>query len=270
MPSNSLFIKYHESIDLADALGVQMGEVLALVGGGGKTSLMFRLAAELVFGGNRVITTTTTRILPPEPHQSSCIILEEDDERLITRAREALIDNPHVTLARTNPGDGKLIGILPETVDLLYDLKLADYIVNEADGAARQPLKAPNPTEPVIPASTTLVVAIVGIEAIGCPLSPETAFRIKHISHLTGLKEGEPITIQAVATLLTHPCGIIQHTPSAARIVPFINKVDVPDRVSTAFDLAEAVLACRHPKIGRVIFGAVKSLEVPLIVVEKT
>ena len=37
-------------------------EVVALVGGGGKTTAMFRLAREMVEKGGSAITTTTTRI----------------------------------------------------------------------------------------------------------------------------------------------------------------------------------------------------------------
>ncbi len=47
---------------LADALGVTDAEVVALVGGGGKSTAMFRLARELVDKGSQVITTTTTKI----------------------------------------------------------------------------------------------------------------------------------------------------------------------------------------------------------------
>ena len=49
-------------MELNRALRIQSKEVVAFVGGGGKTSAMFRLADELVTQGRRVVTTTTTRI----------------------------------------------------------------------------------------------------------------------------------------------------------------------------------------------------------------
>ena len=61
-------------------------------------------------------------------------------------------------------------------MDRIAGLRLADYIINEADGAARKPIKAPNATEPVIPTSTTLIVAVVGVDALNSPLSQEIAF----------------------------------------------------------------------------------------------
>ncbi len=267
MPSSDF--AFHKTLDLAGALDLKPGEVVALVGGGGKTSLMFRLAAELSSEGKRVITTTTTRILPPEPEQSPCVILQPDEKKLIELTQETLSDNPHVTLAWLKSEDGKLKGIFPETIDLLHRFGIADYIINEADGAARQPLKAPNPTEPVIPVSTSLVVAMVGVEALGRPLSPETAFRVPYITRLTGLKEGELITQEAVATLLTHPRGIIQHSPPSARIVPFINKVDEPSRLPVARALAEEIINRNNPQIERVVLGAVRCPEIPLTIVTR-
>ena len=47
---------------LAEALRMTADESVALVGGGGKTTAMFRLAREVVARGGLAITTTTTRI----------------------------------------------------------------------------------------------------------------------------------------------------------------------------------------------------------------
>ncbi len=249
---------------LAKALGLKQGNVISLVGGGGKTSLMFRLARELAADGMHVITTTTTRIMPPTPEESECVILEEDEGALVVCAQEALGRFRHITLARSHPDTDKLLGLLPETVDVLHRAGVADYIVNEADGAGCRPLKAPNPTEPVIPLSTSLVVAMVGIEVVGRPLLPENAFRIEYISRLTGLSEGELVTIEAVALLLTHPQGIIQHAPEG-RIIPFINKAG-EDQAALAASLAAEILHRHHPQIDRVVFGEVRRPDYPIAI----
>jgi len=86
---------------------------------------------------------------------------------------------------------GKLDGISPQLVKRLADLGKIDYIIIEADGAARKPIKAPNATEPVIPPNTTLVIAIVGIDALNKELNSENAFRPEIISGLTGLLMNE-------------------------------------------------------------------------------
>ena len=61
---------------LAEALGVRAGEVVAFIGAGGKTTAMYRLAADLAARGLQVIVTTTTKILPPDRPEVA-LVLEE-------------------------------------------------------------------------------------------------------------------------------------------------------------------------------------------------
>ena len=67
---------------MSRALDLPGTGLLAIVGAGGKTSLMFRLATELTAGGARVACTTTTRIFPPAPDQVR-LILGEDNARFL-------------------------------------------------------------------------------------------------------------------------------------------------------------------------------------------
>jgi probable selenium-dependent hydroxylase accessory protein YqeC len=64
---------------LKEALDIRPGEVISLVGGGGKTTLMFALARELAFGDGCVVTTTTTKILEPSPSETPLLLLEADE-----------------------------------------------------------------------------------------------------------------------------------------------------------------------------------------------
>jgi probable selenium-dependent hydroxylase accessory protein YqeC len=246
---------------LAEALDLGPSEVISIVGGGGKTSLMYALARELAQAGKKVVSTTTTRVLEPASDESPCLIVEEDEERLLSRLMEELGRHGHVTAVRTRSDDGKLKGLLPETVDKIASMNLADYIINEADGAARKPVKAPNATEPVIPPVTTLVVALVGMDALGSALSHAAAFRPELITRLTGLPEGCVITREVIATLLTQEQGIIQHAPSEARIIPFINKVELATDAGEVNMLARAILSRANPQITRVVAGSLRACE---------
>ena len=243
---------------LARALDLASSDVISLLGGGGKTSLMYRLACELSAAGKKVISTTTTRIIAPSAQESPCLIVEEDEESLFSKIKEGLARYGHVTAVRINSGEGKVLGLSPETLDKIAGMKLAHYIINEADGAGRKPIKAPRATEPVIPGSTTLVIALAGMEALGAAMSPETAFRTEFISRLTGLPEGGTITSEVIATLMTSARGIIQYTPPSARIVPFINKVELARDASAAREIAAAILARRHTAIKRVVAGSLQ------------
>jgi len=240
---------------LPDAIGVGQSECIALVGGGGKTNCMYRLARELANMGKSVITTTTTRIMKPTDMETPCLVLESEESLVVDRLERALAESRHVTFASTCDENGKLIGIKPEMVDFLWSRKMVDYIVNEADGSGSKPVKAPRQCEPVIPQSTTTVVALAGLDALGLPLSIEKAFRLECITRLTGIEQGDLMTEEVLATLLTHQRGVIQHSPSNARIVPFLNKADLvlPEKVEA---LASAILSRCHPQIKSVLSGA--------------
>jgi len=243
---------------LKEALGIKPGEVISLVGGGGKTTLMFALARELTSGGNHVITTTTTKILEPLPSETRLLLLETDEQEMIRRLLQNIAEYRHITLVRERLASGKLEGISPELVVKLARLNQVSHIIVEADGAAQRSLKAPNLTEPVIPTNTSLVIPVVGIDALGCHLTGENVFRPEIVSKLLGLPLGEIISAESIAFLITHPRGIIKGSPDGARIIPFINKVDLDEGLSQGRDLAGKILAMRHPRIKRVVLGQVQ------------
>ncbi|MFC2049958.1 selenium cofactor biosynthesis protein YqeC [Chloroflexota bacterium] len=248
---------------------IRPGEVVSLVGGGGKTTLMFALARELASGGDFVVTTTTTKILEPSPSETPLLILETDEGELMRLLLDNLDKHRHITLATGKLPSGKLNGISPEFVVKLAGLSQVSCIIVEADGAAHRSLKAPNPTEPVISINTSLVVPVVGIDAVGCRLTEKDVFRPEIVSNLLGLPLGEVISPESIAFLITHHQGIIKGSPERARIVPFINKVDLDEGLSKGRDLADKILAMRHPKIERVVLGQAQSSEPVIEVVSQ-
>ncbi len=247
------------AVGLAQAFAIRRGEVISIVGGGGKSSLMMALSRELASGGEVVITTTTTRILDRQAPGSS-LIVEKDEEKLVARLLEELRHHHHITLVSESLSpEGKLTGVSPELVDRLTGLEQVDYIIVEADGAAGKPLKAPNATEPVIPKSTSLVVAVVGMDVLGSRLTEESVFRPEIASRLTGLPIGGIISADAIATLITHPRGIIKGSPPLARIIPLVNKVDPAKSYQEAENLAARIMEKGHPQVERVVLGQVQS-----------
>lgn len=241
---------------LRDALLLKDGGVVSLVGAGGKTSLMFRLARELSRKGERVLTTTTTRIHPPTVEQSPACILAVTAEEILERAAAVLSRHRHITAASgLITAQGKLSGLAPDTVDRLRASQMFDWIIVEADGAAGRPLKAPAGHEPAIPSSTGWLVGMVGLRALGMPLTDQWVFRAERFSRITGLPLGSGVNVEAIAALLAHRQGIMQAAPERCHRLAFLNQADTLDGLAGGMRICK--LLERHGMCGmqRVIVG---------------
>jgi len=125
---------------------------------------------------------------------------------------------------------GKLLGVadIPSGFDL---------VLVEADGAAGKPLTAPRAGEPVIPPTTTVVVAVAGLDAIGQPIS--NVHRPDVVARLAAVTPDALVTPAVVAAVLSHPEGNTKGRPANARVVYALNKADDPARVTAAREVAK-------------------------------
>jgi probable selenium-dependent hydroxylase accessory protein YqeC len=181
-----------------------------LIGGGGKTTLMYRLAAAWASRGETVVCTTTTRIRPPEPHQCPDLRLGDRAALVLDLRRRPA---PVVTLASRSE-HGKCQGFSAD--DTLALRAAADHLVVEADGAAGRPVKAHAPHEPVIAARATCVVAVVGAWCVGAPLTAEHVHRPERFAALAGRPPGAPLDAQDVARVILHAEGWLRAVPPGA------------------------------------------------------
>lgn len=236
-------------MDLCDALGVRRGDVVALVGGGGKTSALYRLGREAAARGMPVVLSGTARFTPPEREQSPNLTWIDPDA-----PPDALPDGgpwPR-TVATGHGSKGRLLPVAPGWVDALHALHPDWVIVLEADGSAMRPFKAPAAHEPVIPDCATLVVPVVGLDVLGHPLDSIHVHRAEIVAALTGAAPGTPVTAAMVAAALAHPEGGRKATPTGARWIPLLNKADTPERLAAAHDIARLIGgAARRVVVGR-------------------
>ncbi|MBI2305539.1 MAG: putative selenium-dependent hydroxylase accessory protein YqeC [Chloroflexi bacterium] len=246
---------------LWQAFQIRDGDVVALVGAGGKTTAMYRLARELVAEGKGVVVTTTTRIYPPTGEQASLLLVEAERDELVRRVARWAGRPGVVAVASGYDEIGKLVGVPDEWVSALKDVVGVANVVVEADGAAGRPFKAPRAYEPVIPSCATLVVPVVGVEVVGCPLTAEMVHRPEEVSRLTGLLPGEVVTAEVVAQVMLYPLGNVKGAPPSARIVPLVNKVEDASALETARQVAKCLLALG---MDRVVVGRV-AREVPVV-----
>lgn len=242
---------------LPAALSLREREVVAFVGAGGKTAAMFRLAHELRARGACVVVTTTTRIFAPAAAGGRRVVLGGTWREMRTGVAAALARRDLPVVGRAVGEDRKLVGIRPGQVARLAALPGIDHVLVEADGARGKPFKAPRPREPVIPHSATLVVAVVGIDAVGRRLRA-AAQHVAPVAAIAHIGADDPVDLRTVAQVMLDPAGGAKGVPSGARLVFLINKADSAVRVERARALSREL---RRLGGRRVVIAALRRRE---------
>ena len=171
---------------LAPLLKIEKG-VTAIIGSGGKTTLLRTLSGELP---GRVLLCTSTHF---QGYADLPTVLDPTEADL----RKALAAHPIVCAAGRSP-TGKLVdcGLPYETL-----ADLADFVLVEADGSRRRPLKAHARHEPVIPPCTRQVICVVGLSGLHRPVS-EVVHRPELFCPLVGCTPEDEATPEQVARAL--------------------------------------------------------------------
>lgn len=232
---------------LRQAFGFFAGakQTVSLVGGGGKSTLMYFMAKTCAKQGKKVLVTTTTNIFMPDPAIYARTVAEA--EALWDQGKVAVIGSPI-------PGKGKLK--MPAEGLLNELLEKADVAFLEADGAKHHPCKVPKTGEPVLHEKSDLVIAVFGLSAIGRSLK-EVCFRLEEAMELLGVEEDHILTEEDAAVILSSPrgsrknvgdrryCVVLNQCDDGKRrrsgneIAARLAMQDVPQVVMTAFDPGE-------------------------------
>lgn len=251
-----------ETMKLTQAFGIRAKEVVALVGGGGKTTTMFRLADELVTQGKRVVVTTTTRIFAAQIRLAPYHIFAADEAQALRDAQAALPMHPCVLVVGAASEGGKAFGIEPALIDALVALDEVDVVLVEADGSRMRPFKAPAQHEPVLSTTTTLLVPVVGISVVGKALNDEHVHRAELVAQLAGIPLHTVLEPTHIARVLGHAQGGLKNRPPNARVIPLVNQVEEDAQRAQALDIARRLL--ENDAIDAVAIGAVKNAQAPI------
>ena len=215
------------TLDLIDAFGIGPRELVAFSGGGGKTSLLLELSRQLAGRGDRVLITTTTK-LGLDQTEGTEVCWSIDWYEI-----ESALDRNRPVFVLSEGDDHKVLGYDPETVGNLYADSSAGYVLIEADGSRGRPLKAPAEYEPVVPEAASLVVVVMGVDAIGRMIF-EASHRPARVAELTGLAETDVITPEVAAAVLTNSEGGLKGIPPSARVIVAVTKVTEASGASAA------------------------------------
>lgn len=227
-------------MNLVEALGLKEREMISMIGAGGKTTLLFRLAKELRESGGKILVTTTTKIFKPtKPHVDRLFLVEDPSVLLSTSSQ---IRAPAVIGAGYNVDDeGKLLGLPSAWLDQLEQSGQFDAILVEADGAASKLLKVPSDLEPVVPERSHLTAWNMAIKVLGKPLQPNWVHRAERAISLLNATAETLVTKELIVRLLEHPLGCLKGIPPGSRKVAVLNQADSWEEVEMAKDLARSL-----------------------------
>ena len=230
-------------MNLLQALNPIFPLCTAIVGAGGKTSAMAALAHQV--NGPAWVTTTahlgTDQTGIADRH--FVVATEKDIQPALWLEQKISLLTGAVTQ------DDRLHSPAPELLELIRRAaeRAGAHLIFEADGSRSIPLKAPGDHEPPIPAWAQQVIVVVGASALGNALNEQTVFRAGRYAELTGLQEGETITIESVRDMLLHPLGGLKNIPSGALKAVLFNQAEdgvtqgiiqyiVPDLLAGGYD----------------------------------
>lgn len=168
---------------------------ICLVGGGGKTTVMYELAAAWAACGRKVLVLTSTHILRPVDGSFAANVPAV--QNLWQQGRYAVIGTPE-------PATGKLTAPPQDLYEALH--LQADVILCEADGSRHHPCKVPAENEPVLLPDSDIVLAVAGMDALDNSLA-QACQRPQPAAALLGCNLNSVIDEQMLAVLLLSEQG---------------------------------------------------------------
>ena len=242
-------------MNIVDAFDIELSqhELICLVGAGGKTTTMFALAQELKIRGKSVLVTTTTNIFYPSAGECDEVIIDDSaDTGILKRAEPGRI----IGLGREMVQERKLSGIDKRFIAKLHEGKKFDCILVECDGAKRKPIKAPAAYEPVVPATATRAIGVIGLDAVGSPIEEAYVHRMEQFCDVVQRRPGEMIDEEAVVELIVSSQGLFKGVPEKCKKYVVLNKAENAQRKAYAGNILTCLLKRDYIPITRCVIAA--------------
>lgn len=255
---------------VASSLGVGPG-VTCVIGSGGKTTLIARLARELCSGkpvggvaedvaADGVVVCTTTHIQPLDG-MLACggRSVGEVRDALASAAGRAPVQVASSASAGDAPSRDGIVRLGPAQVGVGAIAGVAGHVLVEADGSRMLPLKAHAACEPVLPDPCELhgivmsVVLMAGMSGVG-QHARDAVHKPELFCGLTGIAADDVVLPRHVARAIAAElaCG----RTCADTIV--LNQADSADGMAAARDVARELAVLLGSRCPHVLAGGVR------------
>lgn len=197
--------------------------VISLVGAGGKTETIRRLAKEYTDRKIPVIVTTTTHMMA---EKFPWFVLEPSMEKAMR-----VLEKYGMVWLGIPDKNGKMQA--PPRDFLEKALKLGYPVLVEADGSRKLSIKAPDKHEPVILPETTHVLNLYGLDALGMELS-KVCFRAELAARLLNKKTSDLVQNEDIVNLALDKMSGRKGICPGMRYHVILNKADIPQKEDAA------------------------------------
>ena len=235
---------------LYEILNIKKYDINSIVGAGGKTTLMFKLANELKDKG-KVLVTTTTKIYKPNENEVDYLSIGKEEYEFIKNNKDYGI----YAYGEDINKEHKLIGIEPNLVD---DLKNTfDYILIEADGSKRKDLKAWNENEPIICSVNNKYIGVLSLNTIDIEIINNNIHRVEEFLTLTNSNIGEKVSLDILIEIIFNKKGLFKS--SVGENILFLNKVEnIKEEILNLF-LDKIINKNKEVKLlNKIVYGSLK------------
>lgn len=201
-----------------DPIGLRNARI-AFLGGGGKTTLMHKIANELTKSFSKVLISSLTKSAS-HPEE---FFLSYDSTEFSEIPKYFDKYNP-LFLMKSGTAE-KLNGLSSD--ELLSMAELSQVCLFECDGTRRKPLKAHVSHDPEVPAWTTHCFILVGADVVGTSLNDGFVHRPKEFSKLWNIQFDTILNARNIAKILTSKKGYLSKIPDGVNFNYFVNKADM-------------------------------------------
>ena len=226
---------------LAHAIDMNGGGITAIIGSGGKSTLLRALGLELMRGGERVLLSTTTHMYPlagipwvPERERLSGLPWMIRDH--VTGCTCAQCAGPRGAIYQCGTLDAQTGKLSAPDCAIAELAGSFDHVLVEADGSHRLPLKAHASWEPVVPEGASRVIWVVGALGFMRPIC-EAVHRSEIFCERAGVGPTDPATPETVASVLAREQKLL----GLERATILVNQVNTEQERNMAERLEQAL-----------------------------
>jgi len=226
---------------------LQTKSCVAVIGGGGKTSFVFKVGYEISLIYNKVLLSSITKA--GNGNITNVHFLQEST---IPETLQKLSSQNLLYVLKKKINDEKYLGV---TNDELKHLNhYSDITIFEADGARNLPLKAHNDRDPIIPSFATHVVILVGADVVNTRICDGFVHRPELFCSKWNLTKNTMLTPKLIAHVVTDKKGYMSKVKTNIPVVYFINKAGVFPQEAKV--LSDAIVNLSN---SAVYFGSIQS-----------